>query len=139
MRSRPDWHTKNYESRTIPMNHTLVAALRKAPHRLGSRLVFSTPEGTAYKNTHHIVTAPRRAAERAGIQGGVTFHELRHTFCSHAQMQGVDARTVQRWMGHRDLLTTLRYSHISADHEKAAMKRLQYQDGHYTDTNVGHQ
>jgi len=134
VRSRPEWHTKNYENRTIPMNGILIDALRKAPCRSGCSLVFPNPEGTAYKNTHYIKAALDRAAAEAGIEDGVTFHQLRHSFCSHAQMQGIDARTVQRWMGHKDLRTTLRYSHVSADHEKAAIKRLRYGYGHNMDT-----
>ena len=35
-------------------------------------------------------------------------------------MQGIDPRTVQKWMGHKDLATTLRYAHVSAHHEKLA-------------------
>ena len=38
-------------------------------------------------------------------------------------MSGVDPRTVQKWMGHKDLKTTLRYAHVSPDHEKAAIER----------------
>ena len=95
--------------------------------------------GSDYKNTRRIEDALDRAAQRAGIQEGVTFHQLRHTFCSHAQMQGAAPRTVQKWMGHKDLRTTLRYSHTSADHEKAAMKRLRYDYGHYMDTRTGQQ
>jgi len=45
-------------------------------------------------------------------------------------MQGIDPRTVQRWMGHKDLRTTLRYAHVSPDHEKAAIQRLRYQSSH---------
>jgi len=41
---------------------------------------------------------------------------------------------VQKWMGHRDLKTTLRYAHVSADHEKAAIQRLRYQSSHQVDT-----
>ena len=41
-------------------------------------------------------------------------------------MSGVDPRTVQKWMGHKDLKTTLRYAHVSPDHEKAAIERLDY-------------
>jgi len=50
-------------------------------------------------------------------------------------MQGIDPRTVQKWMGHRDLKTTLRYAHVSPDHEKTAIQRLTYtareEDGEY--------
>jgi len=139
VQSRPEWHTKNYQSRTIPLSEDLAEALRNTPRRLGCALVFPTEAGTAYQNTHYIESALDRAAGRAGIEGGVTFHQLRHSFCSHAQMQGTDARTVQRWMGHRDLRTTLRYSHVSADHEKAAMKRLRYKSSHQVDTSAGQQ
>jgi site-specific recombinase XerD len=61
-------------------------------------------------------------------------HQLRHAFCSHALMQGIDPRTVQKWMGHKDLNTTLRYAHVSPDHEKAAIQQLRYDHGHYMDT-----
>lgn len=33
---------------------------------------------------------------------------------------------MQKWMGHKDLKTTLRYAHVSPDHEKAAIERLGY-------------
>ena len=49
-------------------------------------------------------------------------------------MQGIDPRTVQKWMGHKDLKTTLRYAHVSPDHEKAAIQQLRYDYGHYMDT-----
>ena len=66
------------------------------------------------------------AAQRAGINGAIRLHQLRHAFCSHALMSGIDARTVQKWMGHKDLKTTLRYAHVSPDHEKAAIQKLSY-------------
>ena len=53
-------------------------------------------------------------------------HQLRHAFCSHALMQGIDPRTVQKWMGHKDLKTTLKYAHVSPDHEREAIQRLRY-------------
>ena len=127
VQSRTEWHTKNYKSRTLPMNDMLMEALRRAPRRLGCQLVFPSPQNEVYQNIDHIMLALDRAASQAGIpEGHVTFHQLRHCFCSHAQMQGVSPRTVQQWMGHRDLKTTLRYSHVSPVHEKAAMKGLRY-------------
>ena len=78
-----------------------------------------------------------KAAADAGISGEIGLHQLRHAFCSHALMAGVDPRTVQKWMGHRDLKTTLRYAHVSPDHEKMAIQRLRYGDGHHMDTKTG--
>lgn len=131
--SREDHHTKNYESRGIPINEPLLEALRRHPRRLGSPYVFCNRDGKTYDN---IRTALRGAAKRAGIEGGVKLHQLRHAFCSHALMQGIDPRTVQKWMGHRDLKTTLRYAHVSPDHEKAAIQKLRYDHGHYMDTSI---
>ena len=52
------------------------------------------------------------------------------SFDTPCLMQGIDLLTVQRWMGHKDLKTTLRYAHVSPDHEKAAIQRLSYDSGH---------
>ena len=41
-------------------------------------------------------------------------------------MAGVDPRTVQAWMGHQDLRTTLRYAHTSPEHEREAIQKLSY-------------
>ncbi|MSR83254.1 MAG: hypothetical protein EXS58_10080 [Candidatus Latescibacteria bacterium] len=129
--SREAHHTKNYQSRRIPMNEALVEALRRHPRRLDSSHIFCNREGQPYENIRKALCG---AGKRAGIEGGVGLHQLRHAFCSHALMQGIDARTVQKWMGHRDLKTTLRYAHVSLDHEKAAIQRLRYSFGHQVDT-----
>jgi integrase len=129
--SREGHHTKNYESRRIPMNKTLAEILRRHLHRLDSPYAFCNRDGQPYDN---IYKALGSAAERAGIADGVGLHQLRHAFCSHALMQGIDPRTVQKWMGHRDLKTTLRYAHVSPDHEKAAIQRLRYESSHQVDT-----
>ena len=113
------------------MNYGLLEALKRHPRRLGIPYVFTNEEGKPFDN---VLTALRGAAQRAEIEGGVNLHQLRHAFCSYALMQGIDARTVQKWMGHRDLATTLRYAHVSPDHEKTAIQRLSYQHGHYMDT-----
>ena len=121
--SREEHHTKNYETRRIPMNNVLEEALKRHPRRLESPYVFCNSKGMPYDNVRK---AFNKAAKDAGIEGGVQLHQLRHAFCSHALMQGIDPRTVQKWMGHKDLKTTLRYAHVSPSHERAAIQRLQY-------------
>ena len=135
--SRPDHHTKNYESRRIPMNEALVEALQqhKRDHIIvGSPYVFANRDGKPYRDVRESLD---RAAQEAGIGDNVKLHQLRHAFCSHALMVGIAPRTVQKWMGHKDLKTTLRYAHVSPDHEKAAIQRLRYDHGHYMDTKTG--
>jgi site-specific recombinase XerD len=83
---------------------------------------------TAAPITDNVRKALQTAAKNAGIVGSLGLHQLRHAFCSHALMQGIDPRTVQKWMGHKDLNTTLRYAHVSPDHEREAIQRLRYVD-----------
>lgn len=59
----------------------------------------------------------------AGEIGG-SIHCLRHTFCSHLVMAGVDLRTVQELAGHASYETTLKYAHLSKSHLKTAVSDL---------------
>jgi site-specific recombinase XerD len=55
----------------------------------------------------------------------VRFHDLRHTFASYLTMGGVNLRTVQILLGHKDLRMTMRYSHLSPEHLKEAFNVLE--------------
>jgi integrase len=116
--------TKNNRIRRIPINQELDALLWKHPRRLDTRLFFLNKWGEPYNNIRKVLL---KAGEAIEVEGTLTMHQLRHAFCSHALMAGIDVRTVQAWMGHRDLKTTLRYAHLSPDHERRVMQQLSYQ------------
>jgi hypothetical protein len=50
-----------------------------------------------------------------GRAGGITFHSLRHTFGTRMAAAGVPMRTLQEWMGHRNLATTEIYADDAPD------------------------
>ena len=51
----------------------------------------------------------RRALKAAGLDTSHRFHDLRHTFGTQMAKAGTPMRTLQEWMGHRDIKTTERY------------------------------
>jgi len=102
------WTPKAYKERTIPVPKALMSKLKATLVKRGKGgLLFPTKNGQPKLN---FLDMAKAVAKRAGIdESEVWLHRFRATFCTRSLWSGVDLRTVQDWMGHTDLASTLRY------------------------------
>jgi len=128
-------HTKNHQPYTVPMIKAVKDTLKELSkiRFIGSPYVFTNSDGTRVKETK-LQKHFRQACKKAGIEN-LRWHDLRHCFGSWLRQQGTDVYTIRELMGHKDLRSTLRYSHLSASNLKESIKVLdQFQNKVITKT-----
>lgn len=120
---KPDrgWTPKAYKEREIPIPSKLTASLKswKARAANGCALVFPT---SGCNPKLDFLDCLKAVAKRADLdEREFWLHKFRATFATWHLWSGVDLRTVQQWLGHSDMESTMRYLKPSRE-EKMRLK-----------------
>ncbi|MGD9008747.1 MAG: tyrosine recombinase XerC [Desulfobacteraceae bacterium] len=119
---------KGAKERRVPIGQRAVAAISAYRDQLAMRSDFSNDnDGPIFLNkdlgrltTRSIARVVDKMARACGIAVPVSPHAMRHSFATHLLDAGADLRAVQELLGHRNLSTTQRYTHVSIDRLMAA-------------------
>lgn len=107
----------------IRISAPLLAVLKAQPRGTPAAYVFPGPDGEPWK-AYQVQNALTDARDRAGLRKTLTTHSLRHAFISWLIMDGVPLKTVSELAGHKDVLQTSRYAHLSPTHLQTAIDRI---------------
>jgi integrase len=83
--------------------------------------VFAHPQTGGPLPKANVTRRMRAALKAAKLDTSHRFHDLRHTFGTRMAAAGVPLRTLQEWMGHRDLATTQIYADYAPSAREAEM------------------
>ncbi len=105
---------KGKKDRSVALSEGILELLRKyyVVYQPKDWLFEGQYNGEPY-STRSLQSIFHRAKDAAKIIQNVTFHSLRHSYATHLHEAGTDIKLIQELLGHNDIKTTLRYTHVS--------------------------
>ena len=120
--------TTSGRGRRIGLNSLLRQTFLSAFEKEHGEWVFPSPKrfqepNEAERHIGDVKNAFRRAVRLSGIEP-ITFHQLRHTFCSRLADAGIPMPVIQDLAGHASITMTRRYTHPSEELKQKAVEML---------------
>jgi integrase len=120
--------TKNNSSRPIFIMEPIRKVLEELPQGSPDQLLFVTKQG---QPVQWLSKTFRKVVDILKFNDGiddsrerVCFHTLRHTFASWAVMEGIPLYQIGKAIGHKTMVMTQRYAHLSPDSHKVAFEAV---------------
>ena len=105
---------KGKKDRMVVLSEGILDLLRKYYTSYQPKYwLFEGQDNEESYSTRSLQMVFHRAKREAKIIQDVTFHSLRHSYATHLHERGTDIRLIQELLGHNDIRTTLRYTHVS--------------------------
>ena len=117
--TKPSSHTKQRRTHVVPLSAPALALLVELRGQSTGKYLFAGPTGRPIGS---IQTFWRSVTKQAEIQG-VRIHDLRHSFASVLVAGGASLPLIGSLLGHTQVATTARYSHLSDDVQREAVER----------------
>ena len=106
------WKTKNTNARSVPVSRATAEELLKL------KLAGELPDYRQFRDNL------KRASKHAGLPASFSIHALRHTTATRLIQKGVNLRIVQRYLGHKTIVTTTKYAHVQDDDLQSALEKI---------------
>ncbi len=105
---------KGKKDRLVPLSQTALELLREyyVEYKPKKWLFEGQIKGEPY-STRSAQEIFADYFRKIGIPKYITFHSLRHSYATHLLESGTDIKYIQELLGHNDIKTTLRYTHVS--------------------------
>ncbi len=106
-------NAKGKKDREVILSETLLNVLRIYYKQFAPKqYLFEGHSGGAY-TSRSLNRIMQDAKQKAGIKKEGSIHAFRHSFATHLLEGGTDISIIQKLLGHNDIKTTLRYTHVS--------------------------
>jgi len=123
---------KGNKERIVPLGRQAAAALARYLKTERPRLIARRPDAQALfvnrrggrLTRQRVWQVLRRCAKAGLLEKAISPHTLRHSFATHLLERGADLRTVQELLGHANISTTQRYTHVDRSRLKMVHEKF---------------